>query len=281
MNASELNSLASMHGLQQKLNIISNNIANVDTVGYKSKDAEFQTVLTSLMSQPKGFQLQGRLTPLGVSFGNGVKLAPQQMDASEGSLKVTDQATDLAIQGDGLFAVNVHSTDAAGNVTDRTAWTRDGSFKLTPDAQGNRYLGTAQGHLVLGTSGNPIQVPQGDTIRVDAKGRVFGVDAQGNSTQLDQLQLGKILKPDALQPIGDNLLEAPAGAAPNSVVSTYDPTQVSQPDITVRQGALEQSNVNLAQQMSELTVVERQYQLSARALANADAMMNMASNLHG
>ena len=105
MNNSMINSSVSMQSLQQKLDILSNNIANVNTNGFKKKEASFEDVLTNVKSQPEGFRQQGRFSPLGFNQGWGSKLVQIQTNLSQGPIQSTGNVTDFAIQGDGLFEV--------------------------------------------------------------------------------------------------------------------------------------------------------------------------------
>jgi flagellar basal-body rod protein FlgG len=287
MNNSMINSSVSMHTLQQKLDILAGNIANVNTTGYKKKEASFEDVLTNIKVQPETFRKDGRLSPLGYNQGWGSKLVSIHSNLAQGPVSPTQNPTDLAIQGEGLFEVQVATRDANGNPAMETAWTRNGAFNLTPSVDGTtEFLTTKEGHRVLGTNNQPITLPRNTHPQIDAKGNVMayqdGTTAQ--AVNVGQIKLVRVVRPQLLQEMGDGLYKLPtqdpavlAGILQN--VNNLPPTDSDR--VEVRQGYLEQSNVNLADEMTELVTVQRAFQLNARALTSADTMMNLANNLRG
>lgn len=289
MNNSLINSSVTLRGLQQKLDVIANNVANVNTLGFKRKQASFVDVLASFQQQPPGFQKEGRLTPLGLTQGWGAKLGLVQTDFSQGTLKSTDNPLDLAIEGDALFEVEVPVPDGNGTLVNEVRWTRDGAFSLSvnPDNPDSAYLTTKDGYFVRGTDDQPIQIPANHKIRVEPNGTVFAYDEQHPETapvQVGQLKLMRAVRPQLLEQAGDNLYKLPDNLQANvdQVLLAVDENAVNAEDrVAVRQGFLEQSNVNLADEMSELLLVQRAYQLNSRAIQSSDAMMNMANNLRG
>jgi flagellar basal-body rod protein FlgG len=286
MNNSMINSSVSMHSLQQKLDILSNNIANVNTNGFKKKEASFEDVLTNVQTQPEGFRQQGRFSPLGFSQGWGSRLVQIQTNLAQGPMQSTGNLTDFAIQGDGLFEVSVSKVDENGNQVFQPAWTRNGAFSLTPDGTGGTVLTTKEGHFISGTDGNPIHVPVGYRPAVGKDGTIQGYNEQDPSAApvtLGQIKLVRVVRPQLLQDVGDNLYTLPAGITAgekanilqdvNGVAAT-EATRVS-----LMQGFLEQSNVTLSDEMTDLVIVQRALQLNSRAITSSDQMMNMANNL--
>lgn len=286
MNNSMINSSVSMHGLQQKLDILSNNIANSNTVGFKKKEASFEDVLTNLKAQPEGFRQQGRMTPLGFNQGWGSRLVQIQTNMSQGPIQQTSNATDLAIQGDGLFEVAVSTVDEIGNQAFQPAWTRNGAFNLTPNGDGEMVMATKEGHFLMGTDDNPVRVPANFRPQIDPDGTITAyseIDRTAPPITIGQIKLVRVVRPQLLREVGDNLYTLPAG-----VVNTQDILQnvngvaANEADrVEVMQGYLEQSNVILADEMTELVTVQRAFQLNSRALTSADTMMNLANNLRG
>ncbi|CAM2930572.1 flagellar hook-basal body protein [Paenibacillus sediminis] len=266
MNNSMISSSVSLAGIQQKIDVISGNIANVNTVGYKSKDATFEDTLTRVQDQSKQYDLPGRKSPLGYNLGFGSYLAASTYNMSQGSLQETGKETDFAIQGNALFAVDAGGTQA---------WTREGDFQLSPDSNGDLFLTTNQGYFVLDTNGQPIQVANGSHIRVDAQGNVTEIDLAGNENVVAQLNLVEVARPESLVEAGGNLYKLAAGANASNV---FNPVT---DQASVRQGFLEQSNVDLTKEMTDLTQAQRAYQLAARALTSSDNMMSIANNLRG
>lgn len=291
MNSSLINSAASMNGLQRRMDIIAHNIANVNTVGYKRKEATFQDILTTRKQQLDEMQLPGRLTPLGLTEGWGSRLSKQLVDMSQGFLQPTDNPTDIALQGDAMFELAVPRLDGDGQpeiengepVYDST-WTRYGSFKLTSiaDDPDNMYLTTEDGQLVLGADGERIAIPQNHRIAVDQNGQITAYNHLDEAVPVGQLRLVKVLNPQLLQSLGEHHFGLPADVDRDVAFLTLDDAEaVAFERIGVRQGFLEQSNVNMANEMTELISIQRSYQMSARALSSADTMMNLANNLRG
>lgn len=298
MNHSMINAMVSMNGMQQKLDILANNMANLNTTGFKRKEATFEDVLNNIKEQPQSFRKEGRLTPLGFNQGWGSKLSQVSVNFQQGTLKDTGISTDLAIEGDGLFKVRVSDGDPEQPA--RVLYTRDGGFQLTRlnDAEaaeagmtdeGNLYLANQEGHLLLDENENPIAIPAGDKIRVDADGTVWsysGSNPEEGAVEQGKIGLVRILRPQFLQQVGDNLFTVPEGTAANAeelaaiVRPIAQDTALDKP-ISVKQGFLEQSNVNLADEMTELMTVQRAFQLGSRALTSADMMMGLANNLRG
>jgi flagellar basal-body rod protein FlgG len=203
-------------------------------------------------------------------------------DMTQGSMKTTDVPTDLALEGNALFEI---ALDDQGN----HAWTRDGSFKLSiaENDSSYGYLTTNQGHMVLDTAGNPIAIPNGYHMKIDATGFVTVAMPDGS----DPMDIGHIKvvepkQPHLLKQIDNNMYVLPDGTAAtaaNTIIGNVDLTNPANASkgIAVRQGVLEQSNVNLADEMVDLMQVQRAYQLTARALTSSDTMMGLANNLRG
>lgn len=277
MNASMINAMVSMNALQQKLDLLSDNIANVNTVGYKKKEASFEDLLTNMKSQPESMSQPGRLTPLDYNQGWGARVTLIQPNLTQGPLKSTENATDLAIEGNALFEVEV---DGAGT----RAYTRNGAFQLTMRANGDTILATEDGYPVVaivpdgngGFAEGNIVMPEGYSMRVEADGTVLGVSS-GGTIELGSIKLLQASRPSALTPVADNLFAIALGVNVDDVVQEIVPTMDNR--IALRQGYLEQSNVQLTDEMTELINVQRAYQLAARALSSSDTMMGIANTM--
>jgi len=282
MNNSMISAMVSMTGIQQKLDIISDNMANSNTTGYKAKKASFEDVLTNIQQHDSKMKQPGRSTPLGFTQSWGTRMTALSEDATQGSLKVTDVPTDLAVEGNAMFEIEL---DAQGN----KAWTRDGSFELSMvegDLE-NAYLTTNQGYLVMDTNDDPIRIPNGYVMQVDPKGHITAQKPGSSDIQdIGFLKVVEPTQPNLLQQTEQNLYVLPVGAQ-NTIMQTVDLANMdpsdpfTRKDIAIRQGALEQSNVNLANEMVDLMQVQRAYQLTARALTSSDTMMGLANNLRG
>ncbi|MDF2958992.1 MAG: flagellar hook-basal body protein [Paenibacillus sp.] len=286
MNHSMINSSVSMHALQQKLDMLSNNIANVNTTGYKRKEASFQDVLTSVKQQPRGFEKEGRLSPLGYNQGWGSRLVQAQLNLAQGSLQATESPLDVAIEGNGLFEINTFTRDVNNNLIPQTIWTRNGSFELSPSTDpDNRdmYLTTKDGQYVVGADNNPIRIPVDHRIQIQPDGKIAAynnVDKTAPPIDVGQMKLVRVIRPQLLKQLGDNLYNLPEGIANREeVLQTVDANNNLVDPIMVRQGFLESSNVTLADEMTDLLQVQRAFQLNSRAVTSSDTMMGMANNL--
>jgi flagellar basal-body rod protein FlgG len=275
MNSSMINATMSMHAMQRKLDLIADNIANLNTAGYKRRNASFEDLLATLKQQDERFAQAGRLTPLGYTVGWGVRMTQVHQDLSQGPIQITDNPYDLAIQGHALFEV---IADGEGT----RAYTRNGAFQAKLNEDGDIVVTTADGYPVVvrddGGAEGPLVLPAGYELQVDAQGRVSAVSGDGSEIlALGQLKLVGPVRPDALLAVSDNLFVVQDGADPADVIVEVQPDDVN--NIRIAQGAIEQSNVKLETEMSELLMVQRAYQLSARALSSADTMMSLANGL--
>ncbi|MCA0757514.1 flagellar hook-basal body protein [Paenibacillus sp. N4] len=278
MNSSMINAMVSMNGLQQKLDLLADNIANVNTVGYKRKEATFEDLLNNVRSQPGEFSQPGRRTPLDFMQGWGARMTMVQPNLSQGPLQGTDKTTDIAIEGNALFEVEV---DDAGN----RGYTRNGAFQLTVGENGDTILATEDGYPVVANVTDPVTgnvaeghivVPQGYELRVNPDGSVLGVSSL-RTIGLGSIKLLQSSRPAALTAVSDNLFVVAGGINVGDVVQEVIPD--SENLISLRQGFLEQSNVVLTDEMTELINVQRAYQLAARALSSSDTMMGLANGL--
>ena len=251
-------------GMQaQELNVqvISNNIANMRTTGYKRQRAEFQDLLYEHVKRV-GTQTssQGNILPTGIELGSGVKTVGTPRLMTQGALAQTGKDYDVAIRGEGFFRIALPDG--------RTAYTRDGSFEL--DAQGR--IVTAQGNVVQ----PGITLPQNATsVTINAQGGVFATQPGSTTpTQLGQLELSIFVNKAGLQGIGDNLyLETPASGPP----------QNGQPNTeghgSLLQGSLEQANVEAVSEISDLIAAQRAYEMNAKVVTAADQMLQSTSGM--
>lgn len=295
MNHSLLTASVSLRGLQTRLDIIANNVANINTIGFKRQDASFHDILTSIKPQEESMELEGRLTPRGLVEGWGSRVSKRHLDMSQGNIQLTGISTQLAIEGQALFEIRRPQLGPDGEpvltpdgepVYSRT-FTRNGSFQfslLQGDDQ-NVYLATEDGSMVSGVDGGTIAIPRGHSMRIDAIGRVFSynpADPNAQPIQVGRLRLMQVLRPQLLESIGNNQYVIPDEVQnPDDVLAELDVAALTGPDanISVRQGYLEQSNVNLSNEMTDMITTQRAYQLNARALSSADQMMRLTNNL--
>jgi flagellar basal-body rod protein FlgG len=249
--------------MAQELNVqvISNNIANMRTTGYKRQRAEFQDLLYEHVSRV-GTQTsaQGNILPAGIELGSGVKTVGTPRLMTQGELTQTGKDFDLAIRGEGFFKITMPDGS--------TAYTRDGSFEL--DNQGR--LVNAQGNLLQ----PGITIPQNATsVTINTQGQVQ-VTVPGTTTPntVGQIELSIFINKAGLQSVGDNLyVETPASGAPQNGNPTTEGFG------NLQQGYLEQANVEAVTEISDLIAAQRAYEMNAKVITAADQMLQSTSNL--
>lgn len=249
--------------LSQQLNVevISNNIANMNTTGFKRRRAEFQDLLYQNQLRVGSTSSDaGTIVPAGVQLGLGVQPAAVYRIAEQGSMNITDNPFDLAISGKGYFQVELPSGE--------TGYTRAGAFQLSADGD----LVTPDGLIVQ----PGITIPNNaSTVTVNATGQVFvTIAGQVAPQQVGQLELATFLNQAGLEPIGDNLLlETPASGT--ATVGTPASTGFG----SIEQGALEASNVNVVSEITNLITAQRAYEMNSKVIQASDEMMQSVTQL--
>jgi len=249
--------------MAQELNVqvISNNIANMRTTGYKRQRAEFQDLLYEHVSRI-GTQTstQGNILPVGIDLGGGVRTVGTPRIMTQGTLLPTGNEFDVAIRGDGLFKILL---------PDGTfAYTRDGSFQM--DAQGR--IVTPKGNVVQPGITIP---PNSTSITINAQGQVSAqVAGQTTPQVLGQLTLTRFVNKAGLQPIGDNLfVETPASGPPQDGTPNTDGYG------DLQQGNLEQANVEAVTEISDLIAAQRAYEMNAKVITASDQMLSATAQM--
>lgn len=266
---------AAMRGIQQALDNTSNNLSNLDTVGYKRRVASFSELLSDSMNEQPAADNQNRNTPAGLRIGSGARLAMTKLDMGQGNVKQTDVPTDVAIEGEGYFLVTRKIKDANGAVVqEENRLTRNGAFQIQYDNDESGYvLHTPSGHILTDYQGKPfvLQEPVRN-IQITEDGHLWA-----DGTDMDQIGIWKVDNPDQLKQLGNNLYDAEldSGAAPGSKYTDA----LDEGLATLRQGALEASNVNMMEEMSQLVNIQRAYQLNSRAIGISDQMMGIANSI--
>ncbi|MFQ5660593.1 MAG: flagellar basal-body rod protein FlgG [Gammaproteobacteria bacterium] len=244
---------------QTRIAVIANNLANVNTTGFKRARPVFNDLLYQTVRQPGAQSSQNTELPSGLMMGTGVRTVATEKIYAQGNISQTENSLDLAIQGNGFFEILLPNGD--------TAYTRDGSFQR--DSQGQ--IVTASGYVLQ----PPITIPN-DTlsITVGSDGTVSALVAGSTSpTTVGNIQLDDFINPSGLQPIGDNLVK--------ETVSSGTP-QSGTPGLTglgnIIQGALESSNVNVVEELVNMIETQRAYEMNSRAISTTDQMLQFASN---
>ena len=256
-------SIAATGMMAQQLNVevISNNIANMSTSGFKRQRAEFQDLLyQNLRRVGTNSSDAGTIVPAGVQVGLGVKTGSVYRIMTQGNLDNTENKLDVAIQGRGYFRVEMPSGE--------DAYTRAGSFQISPDGQ----LVTADGY----TLAPGITIPQEATdITISRDGQVqVTIQGQPDAQVVGQIELAAFANEAGLDPLGDNLfIETAASGAPTLGTPASDGIG------SVLQGFLETSNVNAVTEITTLITAQRAYEMNAKVITATDEMMSVTSNV--
>ncbi len=241
---------------QTRMAVISNNLANVNTVGFKKDRAMFDDLMYQNIRQVGGDITQNTQSPTGTSLGTGVKTVSTEKVHSQGNISQTDNAMDVAINGRGFLQILMPNGD--------TNYTRDGSLKLDSNGQ----LVTSGG-LPL----NPaITVPAtAESVSIGTDGTVSVVVA-GVSQQLGQIQTANFINPTGLQAVGDNLYRESVSSGP-PIVGTPGEGEYG----TLNQGSLETSNVNVVEELVNMIEAQRAYEMNSKAISTADQMLSFVT----
>lgn len=244
---------------QKRMSVISNNLANVNTTGFKRDRAVFEDLLYQSIRQPGGQTGADTQSPTGLMLGTGTRMIATEKTHVQGNMMTTGNALDLAIGGDGFFQI----TQADGTI----AYSRDGSFKVSATGQ----VVTANGALL-----DPaITLPEGlATLTVGQDGTVTAELANGaGQVALGQILIARFVNPAGLQAMGQNLLrETPASGAPQLLV----PGQGGAGNMF--QGTLEASNVNVVEEMVSMIETQRAYEVNSKAISAVDGMLRFLNN---
>ncbi|SMF67955.1 flagellar basal-body rod protein FlgG [Tistlia consotensis] len=246
---------------QMNVEVISNNIANMNTTGFKRGRAEFNDLLyQDLRRVGSASSDAGTIVPSGVQVGLGVKAAAVYRITDQGNITITDNSLDLAINGRGYFEVQLP--------TGETAYTRAGSFQLSPTGD----LVTPDGYLVMPGITIP---PQTTSISINNNGEVFVQTGSAvKATRVGQLELAQFPNEAGLEAVGDNLfLETTASGTPLAGVPGKDGFGA------ILQGALETSNVNVVSEITNLITAQRAYEMNSKVIQAADEMMQNINQL--
>jgi len=280
LNTSLYISSGALQAYQQKIDTTANNVANVNTTGYKRKDHSFSEILASQMNNHgRANNEAGHLTPEGLRVGYGTRTGLTQIDMNQGQAMETGEPFDLMIAGNGFFQVGT-----VNGAADEVRYTRDGSFHLSPnpDNPGSYHLAHANGGYLLDQNGNPIELDENYEVKIESNGQIQlkAKAGQGEAILSDQrVGIVDIQNPHMLRNVGDNQFvidpeTIPAGAN----LADYARMMVAG-EAEISSGFLEGSNVDLMKEMTDLMTSQRTYQLNARAVSYADQMIGIANNI--
>jgi flagellar basal-body rod protein FlgG len=236
------------------LTTISNNLANASTVGFKRDEAVFQDLLYQVKREPGGLNSQNSQLPSGLQLGTGVRIEGTTKQFTQGSLEVTDQALDMAVNGRGFFQVLLPDGS--------TSYTRDGQFQLNSEGQ----VVTASGNLLEPA----ITVPQNASSVTIGEDGIVSVATSGETAvqQIGQINTVDFINPQGLKALGNNLF-AETEASGNAQGGTPGLAGFGE----VKQGMLEQSNVDTVKELVDMITVQRAYEMNSKVVSTADQML--------
>jgi flagellar basal-body rod protein FlgG len=237
-----------------QLATISNNLANVSTIGFKRDRVTFEDLLYQIRRQPGAQSTEDTQLPSGLQLGTGVRIVGTQKEFTEGTLQVTDNALDVAINGRGFFEVLMPD----GTI----AYTRNGQFQLSRDGE----FVNADGLLIQPA----ITVPEGaQSVTIGSDGAVSVVlPGEAQAQQIGSLTVTDFINPAGLQAIGGNLyLETSSSGTPIQGTPGLDGLG------TIEQGNLENSNVEVVEELVNMITTQRAYEMNAKVIATSDQML--------
>ena len=250
-----------MQAQQMNVDAISNNIANMTTTGFKKQRLEFKDLMYQHINRPGATSsTAGNIVPSGLSLGLGVKPSATYRTHEQGTLQITDGDLDLAINGRGFFQIELPNGD--------TAYTRAGAFQKNQDGE----LVTSEGYRVLPGITVP---PDAIFLEINTVGEVLAqLPQQTNMQNLGQIELANFVNPAGLESVGDTMfLETEASGA--AIVGAPGDDNLG----TLRQGLLEQSNVDSVKEITLLITAQRAYEMNSNVISTSDEMMDTVNQL--
>ncbi|MBQ0027828.1 MAG: flagellar hook-basal body protein [Lachnospiraceae bacterium] len=256
---------------QTNLDVIANNLANVNSTGYKAETAEFKSLLYQRM-QTETTTANGEHKPISAQVGLGVRNSSVTSNFKQGALLASESDTAFAIEGKGFFAVR--------DIDGSTKYTRNGNFLFNTNGRNSLMLSTSDGLPVLDTNGRPIAINtntySASKISVDAEGRLCYPDANNNAQPIGiQIGLYQFNNPSGLEKVNDTMY----GATEASGQAMNESRNANLDRSRVLQGYLEGSSVQVVDEMVNMIVAQRAYEMNSRAITTTDSMMETANNL--
>lgn len=254
---------------QNNVDTISNNLANMNTVGYKRENAQFKSLLYQTI-QEQSYDTNGDPKPYGIQVGLGVRTSAINTQYTQGILNETGNDFDLAINGKGFFMIQTESGE--------TAYTRNGAFQLAVSTEG-MVLSTSEGYPVLDSTGTPIVFPSdynAADITISEDGQIFYPDENGNNAPIGiTIGLAQFNNPNGLQKLSNGLLKA-TDASGEARMEGWDTVLQRS---TIKQRYLEASNVQAVDEIVNLIVAQRAYEMNSKIITASDEMLQQANNL--
>ncbi|MEH7883183.1 flagellar hook-basal body protein [Bacillus sp. JJ1609] len=280
MNRTMITATNSLSQLQKQMDMISHNMANIDTAGYKRRDASFTDLLVQeFRNQPNDALERNRQTPFNVRQGTGARLGQTQLIMTQGSLKTTDRALDTAFTAEGQFYRVMVQNENGGTSLNLT---RNGALYLSPISDNETMLVNSDGHAILDENNQPITITGNvKSFKINETGN-FSAEMYDGTSQEVNLGVVLVKKPQFLEQKGGNLLGLPADLNGLGVTEADILTELTGPlrnQVSIQQGVLEQSNVDMSKEMTDLINVQRGYQFHAKTITLADQMLGLVNGI--
>jgi len=250
-----------MQAQSTNIDVIANNLANVNTTGYKRSRADFQELIYQDIRTPGTLSAEGTMIPSGIQLGLGVKPVAVQKIFLQGDFVQTGNNLDMVIEGEGFFQISKPDGEVA--------YTRAGAFKM--DNEGR--IVTSDGYPLEPTITIPANT---QSITVGSDGKVTVIQA-GNKTpvEIGQIELARFINPGGLKAIGKSLFEPTASSGDASTAKPGGTEGLG----TIGQGYIEMSNVNIVEEMVNMIVSQRAYEINSKAVQASDEMLQIANNI--
>jgi len=263
-------SASGMSAQMLKIDTVTNNIANVNTTGFKRERLEFKTLMYETMQRANLDPVNMTGRPVNLQVGHGVRPAAMTRIFTQGSLQRTDRHMDLAIEGDAFFEVRANF--------DEYVFTRDGSFHFMPMPDGTLMLTTSAGFPIMDVDGQEIILPEGlvaTDIQIWEDGSMFAA-IDGDIEDLGfQIRLVQFPNPNGLEAIGTNLFRETVASGVALAEADGETGRTS----ILRQGFLEMSNVQIAEEMIGIITAQRAFDTNSRGITTSNEMLQTANQL--
>jgi flagellar basal-body rod protein FlgG len=254
MDASLWAAKTGLEAQQTRMTVVANNLANVNTTGFKKSRVAFEDLMYQNVRQVGALGAADTLLPSGLTIGTGSRIVATEKIGTQGSIQITSNQLDVAINGRGFIQVTLPDGT--------TAYTRDGSLKINAEGQ----LVTSGGYRISPA----VTIPEGATsITIGNDGSVsVQLQGQANPNQVGTIQLADFVNPTGLQPKGENLFfESGSSGAPQTGTAGVNGLG------TLQQGALESSNVNVVEELVNMIETQRAYEMNSKAISTTDKML--------
>ncbi len=247
-----------MEAQQLEQDVVANNLANVNTVGFKRSRADFQDLMYQVYTKSGSETSDGNQLPVGIEIGMGVKPIGIQKVFTQGDYQLTGNAFDMAIEGDGFFQVDDNG---------ETYYTRAGNFRINKDG----FLTNAEGLRIV----PEISIPQETvTFTVDKGGTWTAANQAGEVLATGRIELARFVNPAGLTSLGRNLYAVTEGSG-DAITGNPGEDGIG----TITQNFLEMSNVSVIEEMIKMITGQRAYEINSKAIQTADGMFQVVSNL--